>query len=193
MSPKLLNILLILTPLVLYFGYIDPMYTGQPGIVWTPEASIGTLQIKNIQYESTFGKLVSIEDGIKKVSKSYNDVDINLRSKAELMLPDSVDTIKLRNEVIMIGNKVGVALQSVKVDVDQKQNSKALGAYVVGFSLKSNYSTFKSFMELYEKNMRFYVLDSVTIKHHEKKDEADTEDDKDMLSVTILSKVYVLK
>lgn len=194
MSPKLLNILLALLPLVLYFGYIDPAYTGAPGFFYTPEKGLMALRTDNDQYSSTLTKIVTVEEGIKRVAKSYNEVDPELKKKVEIMLPNSLDTVKLRNEIVTIGNKAGVAVTGVKVEPDSKSSNADVNAYLVTFTFKAKYSTTKKFLELYEKNLRFFVLETIAIKHQEKKDDGTlSAEDPDTLSVGISSRVYSFK
>lgn len=194
MSPKLLNILLILIPVVIYFGYIDPFYTGQPGIIWTPETSISGLQAKNVQYFDALHQVELVKSGMEKLSKDYLAIDEVSKEKAIMLLPDSINDVKLRNEVVAVAAKAGIAISGLKVDKNTTQLfSKDLEGYSVSFTMKANYSTFKKFMEMYEKSMRLFILDSVKITKTERKEGEITEEEPDMLNISVRSLVYYLK
>ncbi len=185
---------MIITPVVLYLGYIKPVHSGLPGVVFTPEASIVTLRDRNTQYKDTLSKIISVEENINRTEKQYKEIDGDLRKKIETMLPPSIDPIKLRNEIITIGNKNGVAVTNVGVVLNQRNQNKDLGSYLVTFNLISRYPAFKSFIEAYEKNLRFYVHDSVTIKRQEEKSgDVDKIEDPEALSISVTSKVYYFK
>lgn len=198
MSPKLLNILLILTPVILYFGYIDPFYNGTPGLIWTPDKSIFVLQADNQQQIASLDKVDTFASDVKRVYKSYTEIDPDTKLKVETMLPDQIDPIGLQNEVEAIASKKGIALGSIAVKSNaESRNNITLGAYSVIFDMKAHYSVFKDFMDVYEKNMRYYVLDSVRIKRPDKKKTGDStkvdQEDDSLLLISVVSKVYYLK
>jgi hypothetical protein len=196
MSPKLLNILLILFPVALYLGYIDPVYSGTPGLVWTPESSIFALQSQKIQYENSIAQVDLIESEMTKINKSYLDLNKDIKTKVETMLPDNLDPFKIRNEVTSIANKNGLAVSGLKVvDVSRTKDPK-IGGYKIMFSVKSNYVSLKKLVEEYEKSLRFFVVESVTISHSIKKDEGGNivnNDNDDTLDTSISFEVYYLR
>jgi hypothetical protein len=200
MSPKLLNILLVLTPTVLYFAYINPMYTGEPGLVFTPEKSIPVLKSESVLRTNALNQFALIESEVNKISKDYKSIDDETKAKVTMLLPDTLDSIKLRNEVVSIANNAGIALTGLKVTNSVKGfQSKEVGSYAVDFSAKGHYSTLKRLMETYEKSMRLFVLDSVIIQRAKKKDKdvdpslADSGIDDETLTMIISYRVYYLK
>lgn len=194
MSPKLFNSLLVILPVVLYLGYLNPAYTGVEGLVWTPTNSILSLQAQNVQYANTLNQIALIEQGALDFNKDYNGISEEKKDKMEIMLSDDVDQIKLRNEIILIAAKSNIAIQTLKVEKDIK-GDKGLNFYTVTFSVKSRYPAFKKFMENYEKNMRFFILESASIERQEKK-EGDPDAiiiDDEALNISISSRVYYMK
>lgn len=168
MSPKLFNILLVLTPLVLYFGYLSPMYEGVPGFVWTPESNINTLKSQNVQYSNALNQVDFVSKEMDKINKDYNTVDPAIKEKVILLLPDSIDPIKIRNEVVAIANESGVALNGLQVISSAKIQTKEIGTYTVSFTILAHYPVFKKLIENFEKSTRLFVLDSIIINHPEK-------------------------
>jgi hypothetical protein len=194
MSPKLLNILLVLIPVVLYFGYLDPVYTGQPGIIFTPEANITSLQSTNVQYADALNQIALVQSEIEKVNKDYNAIDPAIKNKVTILLPDTIDVVKLRNEVMTIANKSGVAIYGLSVKNNPRNRDPDLDQYTVNFSMKAHYSDIKGLLANFEKNMRLYVIDSVRINRPEKRaGDAPSLDDGETLTGTVSFNVYSLK
>lgn len=198
MSPKLFNILLVLTLLVLYFGFLQPMYTGNPGIIWTPENSIPSLKSQNVLYSNTLNQVELVRTSIEKINTDYKNISPELRSKVTVMLPDTIDPIRLRNEVTTIADKAGLALTGLNVTTDPKNTSKETNSFIVSFSFKGRYPVFKKLMEAFERNLRFYTVESVIIQRQDKKDDSITDpaalaDDAEKLFISVVFKVYYLK
>jgi hypothetical protein len=195
MSPKLLNIVLVLIPAILYNFVYLPLTTGVDSVVMSPKASIRTLQDTNVQYANTLSLLGKIQTDIKKINDDYKSLDPATTSKVLIMLPDSIDTLKLRREVIAIADSAGIAIKEVSVKED-KGNSATLGAYIVEFSVKARYKNVKLLLEEYEKNLRLYTIESLRIARQDTKTlkaEELQNLDRESLMVTIAYKVNYLK
>lgn len=196
MSPKLLNILLILIPVVAYYGVFDPLYNGNPGLVWTPAAALPVLQTRNVQYTDALNQVALIKQSSAKLGKDYDAIPGDIKNSVGILLPDSIDPIRLRNEVLAIADNAGIPISGLDVTVNSKSSSDKLGAYLVAFNIKGHYSEFKKFMEVYERNMRFFTLSGLTIRRPEKKAGEINDpqlNDKELLNFTITSVVYYFK
>ena len=196
MSPKLLNILLILLPVSLYFGYIEPAYTGNTGFVWTPDSSIVALRSEKVQYENSIAQVELIQAELDKINKDYLGLDKTIKEKIEIMLPDNIDQFKLRNEVTSIANKANIAISSFKVNPVLVSENPKISGYKVSFSVQGDYSTIKILIESFEKNMRFFLIDNITINRRIKKDDTDknfTDINETSLDSIISFNVYYLK
>jgi hypothetical protein len=197
MSPKLLNILLILIPAILYYAVYVPLYEGTPGLVWTPKNSIPVLQSQNAQYATTLSQVDEVEKRIKKINEDYKAVPDDVKTKVTTMLPDNLQAIRIRNEVVSIADKNGIAISSLLVTLDSSNLAKGLGGYTISFSMKGRYSIFKKTMESFESNMRFFTANSLVIKRRGDKESPSTADaatfDKDALNITVSFKVSYLK
>jgi hypothetical protein len=193
MSPKLLNILLIAIPFALYYGYIDPAYSGTEGLVWTPESSILVLQSKKVQYENALDQAKLVDDELAKITKDYSSLDKDIRKKVEIMLPDAIDKFRLRNEVVSIASVLGIALSNLVItDGIGGKNSK-IGGYKITFNVKGDYAHIKKLIESYEKSTRFFAVQNIRIVRIDKKDESNKIVDSDTLDATIGFEVYYLK
>lgn len=194
MSPKIFSILLVILPVALYYGYINPAYSGEVGLVWTPEASIILLRSQKVQYENAIAQVDLVENEMTKINKDYLNLDPVIKNKVEMMLLDSIDQFKLRNEVTSIANKKGVAISGLKVTEGIRNKNQKIGGYKVAFTVKGNYSTIKKLIEEYEKSTRFFVVDSIAIGRYVKKDDSGIViDDGETLDATITFEVYYLR
>ncbi len=193
MSPKLLNLLLVILPFVLYYGYIDPMYNGTPGLAWTFENTIPVLKAKNVQYENSIGQIDLIQRSADNLNKDYKAIDPKVIEKLNTLLPSSVDPIKLRNDVVSIAAKSGVAITNLVVELDPRDQN----VYKINFNIKARYSLFKMFMADYEKSTRMFVLTGMRISRIEASgvNDKDVQNDisADKLNISVSSKVYFKK
>lgn len=186
MSPKLFNILLILIPVSLYFGYIDPFYNGVQGLVWTPERSLNVLKLQNVQHVNALAQIDLIQRESELLQKNYKAIDPAVIEKINNLLPDSIDPVKLRNDVTSIAAEYGIALTGLTV-------TSGVGFYKVSFNLKSKYLPFKSFMEKYEKSTRMFVLSSLSIDRPDVSTSNENKEDPDNLTIRVTSTVYYKK
>jgi hypothetical protein len=195
MSPKLLNILLVLIPVIVYYGVFDPLYNGNPGLVWTPESSIAGLQAKNVQYTNTYNLISKVGKDMKKINDEYVAIPETTVATVTQMLPDEIDPIRLRNEVINIADKVGVPISTVKITEDNRVTVPGTGSYTITFDVKARYADIKNLLAAYEKNTRFYNIDALRIARSDPKGLSAQEllvFDKEQLQVTVSYKVYYL-
>lgn len=195
MSFKLLNTLLIALSAVLYLGFLSPYYTGTGGLFWTPEKSIKELQSQNVQYTNTLNQINLIKDAANALSKDFSSVPEDVVSKVNVMLADSVDPVKLRNEVLYIAGQSGIAVNNLEVVKDQR-GEKNLNFYRVSFSMKARYADLKKFVEKYERSKRLFVVENVSISRQkiDERDKSNKENiDESALDVRIVSRVYYMK
>jgi hypothetical protein len=156
MSPKSLNILLILTSFVLYFYVVKPLYTGANSGVWTPgEDSIQGLIAKKERYENTSRV---VDDLIKKANKfkeEYEAFDAETLQNMSIMVPDSVNNLKLLSEMTKIARDNNLVIDGLGI------RDKG-GEYSVSFSMSATYQQFKELIKFYERSKRLLALQSVT-------------------------------
>ena len=194
MSSKLLSLLLLVVTVALYMLVISPVYSGE-GNIWAPSSGISNLKSLNKQYTSTLVQIDTIERGAEALYKDYTNLNPEVLSKMNILLSDSVDQVKLRNEVVTIASRSGLALEELEVK-KERLPYKGLDVYLVTFSLKARYPVFKRFITDIDKNMRFYNLESIIL---ERQPERETEDqrssltDKDILNIQVKFRVYQIK
>lgn len=161
-------------------------------MIWTPDQSIPQMKAANDSYQAAIDKVDSINSQISEIGKQAGNVKPEIKEKALIMLSDSIDIIKLYNEVINIGSKAGVSVEGLKISPPSQGLNNRLTSYKVSFSMKASYPVFKKFLELIESNMRFFTVDQITIKTENKKSEEIAKDE-DLLDFSLVFKVYSLK
>ncbi len=166
MSPKLLNLLLIVFSFTLYYLVISPLYSGI-GAIWQPEKSIAALKTLNAQYDQTLSQAEGLLKQADQLRKEYNALDASSKEKMLRMVPESVDPIRLLSEVDRIAAESGIGLASVSY-ADIPQATKFAGAYQLSMSVKTSYPKFKEFMRNYENSLRLFTLQSVNFSAPEK-------------------------
>lgn len=182
-------------PVIMYYAVFEPLYKGNPGLIWTPESSIAGLQSKNVQYLNTYNLISKVEKDMKRINDHYISIPETTIATVTKMLPDEIDPIRLRNEVISIADSAGIAISTVKITEDNKISVPGTGTYTVTFQVKGKYSDLKNLLESYEKNTRFYNIDSLRISRVDPKDLSAEEllmFDKEHLQTTVNYKVYYL-
>jgi hypothetical protein len=178
MSPKLLNSLLIVSSLVMYFYVIDPLYTGADGVFWTPGANVKSLLAEESRYDATSNGVQKIVNDANTLNKQYKVFDDKAKNTMMIMVPSSVNEIKLLSELTEIANTAGFALEDVSVKDKTNQ-------YDINFSVKTTYARFKTFITLYEKSMRLLTLNSVSF--------IPTKDDLEPVKFSVQLTTYYMK
>ncbi len=156
MSPKLLNILLIISSWVLYNYVIDPLYFGTDSFFIESGQDIKGL----VQKSKTYDKTIEIVPGLIKQAKLDQENFENILEKDKknilVMVPVSVNEIKLMNEIANIGTDSGLVLDGMGV------KDKGGGFYSISFSVITTYTKFKKFITYWENSMRLLTLQSVS-------------------------------
>lgn len=161
MSKNLLNLLLIVTIFATYYLAIGPLYSGAGG-VWQPSNSIGALQAMNTQYDATLGQADGLYSQAQTLRAQYANVSADQKAKMEIMVPNSIDKIRLLDEVNSIGRQTGLAFDSLAYSEGASGGTSPLGTAGVTFTVKTNYSKFKELMDNFEKSLRLYSIQTVS-------------------------------
>jgi hypothetical protein len=180
----------------MYYAVFLPLKTGEPSIFWAPDGSIASYQNQNVQYDNAINLVSTVVTGIKAIHNDYESISTSTINQLELMLPDTIDPIKLQNEVRNIADEAGVGVSDITVIIDPKNTNPNVGAYLVTFNAKGRYPVIKNIVEAIERNKRFYTVEVMTINKVTSKGLSQEElatFDKEALSANLSYKVYYLK
>ncbi len=165
-------IILILTSIGIFFGYIDPNYKGDvpaDSSVKYQDYSIQALQ----QVTSGFNEIAQNSTNIiqkrdtliaKKKNISTEDTD-----RLEKLLPSNIDNIRLIIEIGKIATGRGLTLRNVSVGNFNGNNAQAAadtnttyGTLSLSFTVTSNYNNFLNFLSDLEDNLRIIDVTGIS-------------------------------
>lgn len=160
MSKNLLNLLLLVSTVVLFYVVINPLYTGV-GSVWQPEQGIVALRTTDSQYDDALNQAQSLMNEAKTLRSKYEGVPQDTKDKLKVMVPDrkDLDPVRMVSEVNTIANNSGVSLSDLSYSEGTGVGNK--GAYTISFTAKTTYNKFKEIMRNYETSLRLYSIQSV--------------------------------
>ncbi|MBP6948608.1 MAG: type 4a pilus biogenesis protein PilO [Candidatus Pacebacteria bacterium] len=156
MTPKNLNILLIALSVFLYMYVVDPLYSGKSSFIFKEGQGFKELIKKRNDYDKILQEIPKVIKQAEVAEKQYGDISENDRKNILVMVPTSVDNIKLMSELTNIGVESGVPIDNMGIKDKEK------GVYIVSFSVNTTYTNFKKIMNVWEKSMRLFTIDSVS-------------------------------
>lgn len=160
MSKNLLNLLLATASFALYYLVIGPLYSGI-GTVWQPEEGITQLQQKNDDYTNTLAQAGSLVQQAASLRNQYSSIPDVTKQTMKMMVPDSIDPVRLVSEITNIGTQTGLTLDDITYAEGQNV-SDTYGSYRVSFTVKTTYSKFKELMHNVETSLRLLAIQNVT-------------------------------
>jgi Tfp pilus assembly protein PilO len=163
MSKNLLNLLLVVTVFAMYYLVIGPIYSGTGG-VWQPKDSIQSLRTINAQYDETLAQADGLYNQAQTLRAQYANVSPEQKAKMEIMVPNSIDKIRLLDEVDNLGRQTGLIFDSLAYaeGAASGAGSVALGSASISFTVKTNYPKFKELMDNFEKSLRLFSVQNVS-------------------------------
>lgn len=172
MSPKVLNIFLLVISYILYSYVVSPLYFGKESVISFGENVPALIKLNNT-YDATLSEVEVIIKGAKDAKAQYESISSDDRKNMLIMVPESIDEIKLMKELTLSVVDTGIPLDGMAV------KEKGGGEYAVSFSVITTYTKFKMYMNYWENSMRLYSLKSVSFNPGK------TEDDEIKFSVEL--------
>jgi len=156
MTPKLLNILLLIVSFVLYYSVINPLYYGTPSPIFSTDNNIQGLLETRAKYDAALQAVPRLLVQATQASKQYAAIEDKDKNNMYIMVPVSIDDVKLMREVTSIASDAGIPLDGLGV------KDRYDGTYSVSFSVLATYHDFKKFMSYWDNSMRLFSVKSVT-------------------------------
>lgn len=110
---NILPIILILASVGMFFGYINPTYTGVTGATDTASKSIQELQSEENDYKDALTKTAEIERVRTGLSDQFRKISPSDQTKIEKLLPDHIDSVRLIIDINNIAAKYGMSLTNI--------------------------------------------------------------------------------
>lgn len=168
MSKTLLNLLLIVATFAVYYLVIGPVYTGMGG-VWQPAESVQSLKLLNTQYDETLAQADNLYSQAETLRSQYARISNDQKEMMKVMVPDSIDKVRLLSEVNNVFAQTGFTPNELAYS--EGNSTPTRGVVNISFSVKTNYTRFKQLMDVFEKSMRLFSVQSVTFETPEKEGE----------------------
>ncbi len=154
-------IILIIAAVGLFFGYTDSKYTD-----------IKALQVTQAGYDNALSNSQNIVSRRKDLGeKKYNNIKPEDKNKILTLLPDSVDNVKLINDIDQLAKDRGMILEGIKINEGDSAKDTSLGpdkklykSIGLSFSVSASYDQFIDFLVQLEKSIRIVDVTSLTLK-----------------------------
>ena len=151
-------IILIVVSILVGFLYIKPLYLD----------SMSSLEHKR-DVDDSLQKNKEIQKIAKRLSADISSITQSDFDKLKVILPNSVDEIRLLNDFNTIALRHGITLNNLRVgektnsNISAKKDKPIVNVLSVDFSATSfSYNTFKLFLEDIERSMKLMDINSIS-------------------------------
>ena len=160
----IIPILCIVVAGALFYLYIDPTY-----------AEIKELRVQEGVLDQALSRALELQQTRDQLLSRYNTFAPADLAKAEKMLPDHVDNVRLVLDMDSMASKYGMRVRNVSVQdphkptTNQPQPQQAVGpneaqfeSMVISFTVSGQYDTFMQFLNDLEHSLRLVDLESLS-------------------------------
>ncbi len=172
MTRFIMPIVLVGIAIALFVVFANPLYKD-----------ISVLRLEVSDYNDALNNSKMLEDEKDKLTAKYNSIDpVNL-IKLKRLMPENVDNIRLILEIEQIAAPYGMALQDVKYNATDPNETvsatgvqgagvarsapKDYGVFDLEFSTVGSYNNFINFTKDLESNLRIVDISSVVFSSEE--------------------------
>ncbi|MES2087841.1 MAG: hypothetical protein V4467_02500 [Patescibacteria group bacterium] len=189
----LVPIILIVSSIGIFFGYINPAYTAVTGSSDLTEKSVKELQSVEQDYVDALNKTAQIETVREGLLTKFNTLSLENREKIFKLLPDHIDSVRLIIDTNNIASRYGMSLSDIKLFansiVDKNNPAGATGSaqnpnantanapqqigpdsslydsVKLGFSMSGPYENFLLFLSDVQKSLRIVDITSIAFEN----------------------------
>lgn len=165
----ILPLILILSSLGIFFGYVDPSYKGNGSVI---ESNISTYGVKQLQdeyakYQETSNNSTKVVQNREILTAKNNNIKESDKAKLLKMLPNNIDNVKLILEITDIAAKRNLALKNISIGGEAKTtdtigpDNTPYGTLTLKFSVNTNYNNFLSLINDLETNLRLVDITDI--------------------------------
>ena len=163
-------ILLILSSLGVFFGYVDPNYKGN-GASSSPgnysAYSISDLNTELAKYQDISKSSAAIVLKETDLVNKEDTISTDDQTRLERMLPANIDNIRLIIEISQIAQGRNLIAKNITIGNSTSNNNANAGGNQYGtvslsFTVNASYSNFLSFLSDLESNLRLVDITNIT-------------------------------
>ncbi len=170
MITRLLPLFVIIVAIGLFFGYIQPTWTG----------SIAATQAEVASYDRAIAAAQSYKQKENELIAKQNAIPESDQARVKAFLPDGVDNVQLILDLDSLARRSGVVLSNFETNNEENssagatdngavlplENAKTSPAGMITFSVSATgtYEAFRTFLEGVEKSLRPLDLIELSLK-----------------------------
>jgi Tfp pilus assembly protein PilO len=171
----IIPIILILSSIGIFFGYVDPNYKGGSGVVDTDITTYGIKQLNDeyAKYENTVNNSTKVVQNRKVLTDKNNKISSPDKDKLTKMLPDNIDNVRLILEISDIAAARNLAVKNISISGPAQTSSSIgpdntpYGTLSLKFSVNASYDNFQNFAKDLEENLRMIDITDVNFSSTE--------------------------
>jgi len=186
---NLFGLILLLASAGLFFGFTNPLYTGDSGSAEINKRSIKELRKDEAEYREALERTAEIERVRVGLVSKYNEIKSDDREKIAKLIPDHIDTVRLLIDLSNIAKGYNMTLTSISIGVGnghEKSNgakasallsggsevgavgaigpdAKVYSTFGLSFSVSGSYENLVSFVRDLEQNLRLTDITALSL------------------------------
>lgn len=166
----IIPIILILSSLGIFFGYVDPSYKGNGSIVENDLTTYGIKQLQDefTKYEDTVNNSNGVVQKRKILTDKNNKISQPDQARLSKLLPNNIDNVKLILEISNIAEARNLSLKNISIGGSAKSSDSIgpdntpYGTLSLSFSVNTTYDNFLTFIKDLETNLRLIDIRDIS-------------------------------
>lgn len=167
----IIPIILIISSLGVFFGYVDPHYKGNPAPDSTDYSTYGTtaLQSELAKYQDIAKSSVSITAKLNDLIAKQNKISDIDQQKLAKLLPSNIDNIRLIIEISQIAQARNLVAKNISVSDSSSNSTNAIGidntsygTLALKFTVNASYNDFLNLLQDLENNLRLVDITNIS-------------------------------
>jgi len=167
----ILPIILILSSIGIFFGYVDPNYKGSDSVVESDLTSYGIVQLKEelVKYQEALSNSDQVVQSREMLTEKNNRISEPDKTKLLKMIPDNIDNVKLILEISNIAEARNLSVKNISIGSGVSKTSDVIGAdntphgtLNLKFNVNSSYDNFLVFLKDLEDNLRLVDINDIS-------------------------------
>jgi len=164
-------IILIISSIAVFFGYVDPNYKGNIAQSNADYSKAGVLFLKDelVKYDDIVNsstKIVAQRDVLVAKKNTITELD---KTRLERLLPSNIDNIRLIIEISKIAEGRNLVARNISVgDITKNSNdtigldNSPYGVLSLRFTVNASYNNFQNFLKDLENNLRLLDVTNIS-------------------------------
>ena len=145
----------------IFFLFTKPMY-----------GDVQTLRAQEATYDEALRHAVELAAIRDRLISSYNSLTADEIDRIEVMLPDTIDNVRLVLDVDAVAAEYGLTLSGLGFGGDamesvEGENTQTVGTLTMSFNVEASYETMQEFLSDLEESLRILDITSIAFSGNE--------------------------